>query len=117
MPDKLTVPEDCHCHETQDLTPPTVEDLENLADFFKIFGDKTRLRILYLLETQELCVTHLAEALEMTSPAVSHQLRMLKTQRLIKSRREGKEMIYSLSDHHIKGILDQGLVHIHEIFS
>ncbi|MFI3249700.1 MAG: metalloregulator ArsR/SmtB family transcription factor [Eubacteriales bacterium] len=93
---------------------PTEQSTENLADFFKVFGDKTRIRILYLLKEQELCVCDLAECLNMTSPAVSHQLRILKMHRLVKSKRDGKSMFYSLDDHHIHGILADGMNHITE---
>lgn len=111
--------EGCHCdvhHHNQETIQPKDEHMEALADFFKVFGDKTRVRILYLLKTQELCVCHLAEALGMTSPAVSHQLRILKTNRLIKSKRQGKSVFYSLDDQHIHEILGDGMVHIMEKF-
>lgn len=110
--------EDCHSHQESCCnTPiPTLESIEHLADFFKVFADKTRVRILYLLKESELCVCCIAEKLGMTSPAVSHQLRILKTNRLIKSRREGKEVFYSLNDHHIHHILGDGMIHINEIY-
>lgn len=95
---------------------PTEEQMSDLADFFKIFGDKTRVRILYSLKEGELCVCELADAMGMTSPAISHQLRILKTNRLIKSRREGKTVIYSLDDHHIHDILAQSMSHVDEMF-
>lgn len=93
---------------------PSETSMESLADFFKVFGDKTRIRILYLLKEQDLCVCDLAECLGMTSPAVSHQLRILKINRLIKSKRQGKSMFYSLDDLHIHEILSDGMTHIHE---
>lgn len=105
---------DASCQESQLIIPQNQVELEYLADFFKVFGDKTRLRILYLLSEDEFCVTHIAESLGMTNPAISQQLRLLRTNRLIKSRREGKEVIYSLDDHHILHILTQGMSHVHE---
>ncbi len=100
-------------------TTPNLEQIENLADFFKIFGDKTRIRILYILkesDEDELCVSCIAKHLNMSNPAVSQQLKILKTNRLIKSRKDGKEVYYSLNDYHIHHILDDGIVHINEIF-
>lgn len=104
-----------HSH-TQETIQPKEENMEALADFFKVFGDKTRVRILYLLKNQELCVCDLANSLEMTSPAISHQLRILKTNRLIKSKRQGKSVIYSLDDQHIHEILGDGMIHVMEMF-
>lgn len=88
--------------------------LFDLAELYKIFGDSTRIRILYALFEKELCVNDIAKSLDMTVSAVSHQLRILKTSRLVKSRREGKSAYYSLSDEHVKFILALGLEHINE---
>lgn len=93
---------------------PPENRLENLADFFKVFGDLTRIKILYVLSVEEMCVCDLADALGMTSPAVSHQLRILKGSRLIASTRRGKSVYYRLNDEHIHGILHQGLEHTGE---
>ena len=93
---------------------PKEETLFDLAEFFKIFGDSTRVKILYTLFTSEMCVCDISATLSMTHSAVSHQLRLLKQARLIKSRKEGKVVYYSLNDHHIKTIFDMGLSHITE---
>ncbi len=91
------------------------EDLINeLANFYKVFGDVTRIKILYALAQSEACVCALAEAIEMTQSAVSHQLRMLKQMKLVKNRRDGKTVYYSLADAHIQAILSQGMEHIEE---
>lgn len=82
--------------------------------FFKIFGDTTRIKMLYVLLCSEMCVCDLAQILNMTQSAISHQLRVLKQMDLVKSRRDGKTIFYSLSDGHIKTILSQGLDHIQE---
>lgn len=87
---------------------------EALADFFKVFGDKTRIRILCILGQKELCVQELADALSMTHSAVSHQLRILKQMKLVANRRDGKTVYYSLADDHIGTILCQGLEHVRE---
>lgn len=91
------------------------EDSGRLAKFFKVFGDPTRIRILSALLTSEMCVCDIAEVLEMTPSAISHQLRVLKQARLVKNRREGKTIYYSLDDHHIELILKIGLDHIYEV--
>jgi ArsR family transcriptional regulator len=89
--------------------------LFDLADLFKIFGDTTRIKILFvLLEKAEMCVCDIAEHLKMTQSAISHQLRILKTNKLVKFRREGKTMFYSLADSHIELILSQGMDHVTE---
>jgi len=93
---------------------PPEEALYDLAELFKIFGDSTRIRILFVLFEAEVCVCDLAEALGMTSSAVSHQLRILKQARLVKSRRMGKSVYYSLADSHVRTIIDQGFEHIEE---
>ena len=90
------------------------EELIDVAELFKLFGDSTRVRILCLLSERELCVHKIADGISMNQSAVSHQLRILKQGKLVKSRREGKEMLYSLADEHVKTILNQGLEHILE---
>lgn len=93
---------------------PKDQQLMDLADFFKIFGDPTRIRILYVLSQSEMCVCDIANLLQMGQSAISHQLRVLKQMRLVKFRREGKTVFYSLSDGHIETILAQGMEHISE---
>lgn len=88
--------------------------LFDLADFFRLFGDSTRVKILYALSQSELCVGDIAELLSMTQSAISHQLRVLKQSKLVKYRREGKAVLYSLADAHVTTILKQGLEHIEE---
>ncbi len=90
------------------------QTLEKLADLLKIFGDPTRIRILYLLFGQEICVQDIAAELSMTQSAISHQLRLLKQADLVKSRREGKTILYSLADSHVETIINQGLEHVTE---
>lgn len=93
---------------------PDEETLYDLADLFKIFGDTTRIKILYTLRKQEMCVNELAQSLAMTPSAVSHQLKILRQSKLIKNRREGKSLFYSLNDNHVVTIVDQGMEHICE---
>ena len=81
---------------------PEESELQDLADLFKVFGDFTRIRILFVLFEAEVCVCDLAEALDMTQSAISHQLKILKQARLVKSRREGKSVFYSLADGHVR---------------
>ena len=88
--------------------------LKELADFYKVFGDLTRIKILCVLLESEMCVCDLAEVLGMTQSAISHQLRVLKQMKLVKNRREGKTVYYSLSDGHIQTIINQGMEHITE---
>lgn len=88
--------------------------LQDLADFYKVFGDLTRVKILCVLCQSELCVCDLAGATGMTQSAISHQLRVLKQMKLVKNRREGKTVYYSLVDDHIQSILNQGMEHIAE---
>ena len=90
------------------------EQLFDLAELFKIFGDSTRIKILFSLLSKEMCVGDIASYLEMNQSAVSHQLRILKTNGLVKFRKEGKSAIYSLADNHVISILSQGLEHICE---
>ena len=108
--------EKCDCiHVHEDIVEkveekmPQDEQLADLAEFFRIFGDATRIRILYVLMCSEMCVCDIATLLGMTQSAISHQLRVL-----VKSRREGKSIFYSLADGHIKTILSQGIEHINE---
>lgn len=93
---------------------PKEEELLDLADFFKVFGDTTRIKILYVLSRSEMCVCDIASLLQMSQSAISHQLRVLKQMRLVKFRREGKTVFYSLADGHIETILAQGMEHIEE---
>lgn len=93
---------------------PEEELLYDLGDFFKILGDSTRIKILSALFQSEMCVCDIAALLGMTQSAISHQLRVLKQGRLVKHRKEGKVVYYSLDDDHIKHIVDQGLIHISE---
>ena len=93
---------------------PGEEELYDLAELFKIFGDSTRIRILYVLFESEMCVCDIAQLLNLSQSAVSHQLRLLKQSRLVKSRREGKTVFYSLADDHVRTIIDQGMEHVTE---
>lgn len=93
---------------------PEKETMEHIAELFKGFGDVTRVHILSLLSQRELCVTDIAEAVELSQSAISHQLRILKQMQLIKFRREGKNILYSLADDHVKTILQMGLEHVLE---
>ena len=95
-------------HSTDDDT------LYKLAELFKVFGDPTRIRILHSLLNQELCVQDIADTLSMTQSAISHQLRALKQSKLVKYRREGKTVFYSLADDHVVTILAQGMEHVTE---
>ncbi len=93
---------------------PKEEKLYELAELYKVFGDTTRIRILFTLYEGEMCVCGIAELLNMTQSAISHQLRVLKNSKLVKFRKEGKTVFYSLDDDHIFKILSQGLEHISE---
>ena len=93
---------------------PAEDELYDLAELFKVFGDSTRIRILFALFEADICVCDLAASLNMTQSAVSHQLKALKTGKLIKSRREGKAIYYSLDDDHVKTIIEMGKEHIGE---
>ena len=115
---------DVHCCEETEVheellklvkeTLPDETTLYDLAELFKVFGDSTRIRILYVLFEAEVCVCDLAQALNMTQSAISHQLKILKQSKLVKSRREGKSIFYSLADDHVRLIIDQGREHIEE---
>ena len=112
-----------HCEITQvhqgavdqvrQVLPPD-EVLSDLADLFKIFGDSTRIKILYALLRSELCVCDIAKLMEVTQSAVSHQLRVLKSSKLVKFRRDGKTLYYSLADEHVCRIISQGMEHVEE---
>ena len=115
---------ECECCEQvevhQDLLKivneslPDENELYDLAELFKVFGDSTRIRILYVLFESEVCVCDLASALNMTQSAISHQLRILRQSYLVKSRRVGKEIYYSLDDEHVSIIINIALEHINE---
>ena len=108
----------CEVHENLlqivNETIPEENELYDLAELFKVFGDSTRIRILFVLFGSEVCVCDLAETLNMTQSAVSHQLKILKQAKLVSSRREGKSVFYSLADEHVRTIIDQGREHIEE---
>ncbi len=93
---------------------PPDETLYDLAELFKVFGDSTRIKILYILMETELCVGDMAQLLRVSQNAVSHQLRVLKNSKLVKFRREGKIIFYSLADDHVKRIISQGMEHVNE---
>ena len=93
---------------------PCEEKLYDLAELFKVFGDSTRIRILFVLFESDVCVCDLASILNMTQSAISHQLKILKQAKLVKSRREGKQVFYSLADDHVRFIIAQGIKHIEE---
>ncbi|MCR5142327.1 MAG: metalloregulator ArsR/SmtB family transcription factor [Ruminococcus sp.] len=93
---------------------PPDETLYDLAEFFKVFGDTTRIRILYALLDNEMCVGDIAELLGLTQPACSHQLRVLKNNKLVRFRRDGKVVYYSLSDDHVRSIIETGMEHVTE---
>ncbi|HWQ89588.1 MAG TPA: metalloregulator ArsR/SmtB family transcription factor [Desulfitobacteriaceae bacterium] len=121
MAGKMPAIDRCDCdviHEdivarVKDIMPKE-EALCDLAELFKVFGDSTRTRILWALDEAEMCVCDIAYLLNMTQSAISHQLRVLKQARLVKNRREGKIVFYSLEDEHIKQIFELGLFHISE---
>ncbi len=93
---------------------PDDETLYDLADLFKAFADSTRIKILYALFEAELCVCDIAQLLGLTQSAVSHQLRVLKASRLVKPRKDGKTVFYSLADSHVRTLIAQGMEHINE---
>ncbi len=93
---------------------PDPAELYDLSELFKVFGDSTRIKILYVLFESEMCVCDIAEILNMTQSAISHQLKVLKNSRLVKFRKEGKTVYYSLDDAHVRSMIDQGLEHIRE---
>ena len=120
MKDDLNI---CKCEEVHEeivsevrAIMPQEEMLYDLAELFKVFGDSTRIKILYALFSKEMCVCDIADLLGMTHSAISHQLRVLKQARLVKFRKEGKVVYYSLDDNHISQIFDCGLSHILETY-
>ncbi len=100
----------CNIHNMM----PDDDKLYDLAELFKVFGDSTRIRILFALFESEMCVCDIAEALEMNQSAISHQLKILKQSKLVGNRREGKSVIYFLADDHVRTIIAQGMNHIDE---
>ncbi len=121
MPRNLQPNERCDCNVIhEDIVNqvkekmPEEETLYDLAELFKIFGDTTRIKILWALDEAEMCVCDISVLLNMTQSAISHQLHVLKQAKLVKSKREGKIVFYSLEDEHVRIIFDQGLVHINE---
>ena len=111
----------CECNEVHEEllkivneTMPEETELYDLAELFKVFGDSTRIRILFVLFEAEVCVCDLAKVPNMTQSAISHQLRILKQNKLVNSRREGKSVFYSLADGHVRTIIAQGREHIEE---
>lgn len=103
-----------HEEDVKEVKEKMIDDkiILDMADFFKVFGDATRVRIMYSLFEKEMCVCDIAAVLEMNQSAISHQLRILKANRLVKFRRKGKVIYYSLDDDHVKEIFDKGLIHI-----
>lgn len=118
MSEELNQAEYIHAHE--DLikrvneSMPEEELLYDLSEFYKVFGDSTRVRILYALFESEMCVYDISLLLNMSISAISHQLRILKQSRLVKFRREGRTVFYSLADDHVRTIIDQGIEHLSE---
>ena len=108
--------EEVHADKVQMVSEqmPPEDRLYDLAELFKAFGDTTRIRILFALFEADICVCDLAASLGMTQSAISHQLRILKQNKLVKNRREGKTVYYSLDDDHVKAIIDQGMEHVEE---
>ncbi|MGI6490980.1 MAG: helix-turn-helix transcriptional regulator [Peptococcaceae bacterium] len=121
MTRRITAVDRCDCNvihedivERVQAKMPPEESLYDLAELFKVFGDSTRTRILWALDEAEMCVHDLAYLLNMTQSAVSHQLRVLKQAKLVKNRKEGKIVFYSLEDEHVRQIFELGLIHINE---
>ena len=100
--------------ETQPVEMPDDEVLYELADLFRVFGDSTRIKILYALHDSELCVQDIADAVQLSQSAVSHQLRLLKASKLVKFRRDGKTVFYSLDDDHVRSMIALGMEHVEE---
>ena len=120
-PDYLDTVETCeyiHAHEDTvkavKQQMPSDEALYDLAELFKVFGDTTRIRILYALFESELCVNDMAQLLGLSQTAVSHQLRVLKNNKLVRFRKDGKNVFYSLSDDHVRSIIETGMEHVEE---
>lgn len=121
MTSKYVPVESCNCEVIHEEVVnkvrkkmPKEETLYDLAELFKVFGDSTRIRILWALDEAEMCVCDIACLLNMTQSAISHQLRVLKQAKLVRSRKEGKVVYYSLDDEHVRMIFDQGLAHTSE---
>ena len=121
MSEKETTIERCDCDVIHDDVVmkvreimPEMETLYDLAELFKVFGDTTRVRILWALDSSEMCVCDIAYLLDMTQSAISHQLRVLKRAQLVRNRRDGKIVYYSLADDHVRTIFNQGFSHISE---
>lgn len=121
MARKIQPVEKCDCEVIHEETVnqvrekmPEEETLYDLAEIFKVFGDSTRIKILWALDEAEMCVCDIAVLLNRTQSAISHQLRVLKQANLVKNRKEGKVVYYSLVDDHVREIFDQGLIHINE---
>ncbi len=121
MARKIQPVEKCDCEVIHEETVnqvrekmPEEETLYDLAEIFKVFGDSTRIKILWALDEAEMCVCDIAVLLNMTQSAISHQLRVLKQANLVKNRKEGKVVYYSLVDEHVRKIFDQGLIQINE---
>ncbi len=110
--DYICVHEDVVAHVKASM--PGEDALFDLSELFKIFGDSTRIRILYCLFANEMCVCDIATLLNMTQSAISHQLAVLKRSKLVASRRDGKTVIYALADDHVRRIIDQGMEHVSE---
>ena len=108
----------CEVHENLlqivNKTLPEENELYDLAELFKVFGDSTRIKILYSMFETELCVNDIAKLLNLSQSSVSHQLRILKTSKLVKFRREGKSIFYSLDDEHVRAIISMGMEHVEE---
>ena len=111
----------CDCCEVHDEkvrrardSIPEEETVDELSDFFKLFGDNTRVKILLALDSGELCVCDISSTLDMSMSAVSHQLRMLRDAHLVTSRRDGRQIFYSLCDDHVKTVLETALEHVNE---
>lgn len=100
--------------ENPNTALPTDEEVYYLAELFKVFADSTRIKILYAISEQELCVMDICQALNMSQSSISHQLRVLKQSRLVKFRRDGRTIYYSLADHHVQTMLSQGMEHVTE---
>ena len=120
-PSELNEVENCeYIHVHEDIVAqvnenmPDEEILYDLAELFKIFGDSTRIKILYVLFESEMCVCDIANLLGMTQSAISHQLRVLRSSKLVKFRRDGKTLYYSLADEHVCRIISQGMEHVEE---
>lgn len=109
-----------YIHVHQDIvdmvkqTIPAEDKLYNVSDLFSLFGDKTRMKILYVLSVSEMCVCDIATVIDMSQSAISHQLNKLKQGKLVKFRKAGKSVFYSLADEHVKTIIEQGIEHIKE---